>query len=66
MRLPAAEAGPCLSTGVIFVACILVLWRDGPGVVHVQRPGRRVAGRGLRRRVRLVAVVWCCWPSFGG
>ena len=46
---------------------LLVLWRDGPGVVHVvRRPGRRVAGRGLRRRVRLVAVEWCCWPSFGG
>ena len=44
---------------------ILALWRDGPGVVHVvRRPGRRV--RGLRRRVRLVAVEWCCWPSFGG
>ena len=60
-------AGPCLSTVASFVAWILVLWSDGPGVVHVvRRPGRRVAGRGLRRRVRLVAREWCCWPSFGG
>ena len=55
--LASAGAGPCLSTGATFVACILVLWRHGPGVVHVQRPGRWVAGWGLRRRVRLVAVV---------
>ena len=65
--LALAGAGPCLSTVATFVACIPVLWRDGPGVVHVvRRPGRRVAGRGLRRRVRLVAGEWCCWPSFGG
>ena len=54
--LALAGAGPCLSTVATFVVCILVLWRDGPGVVHVvRRPGRRVAGRGLCRRVRLVA-----------
>ena len=29
-------------------------------LMHVQRPGRRVAGCSSCRRVELIAVVWCC------
>ena len=51
--------------------CCEVMHVTRPVLMHVQRPGRRVAGCCLCRRVQLrnrcvVAVVWCCWPSLGG
>ena len=42
-----------------------VLWSAGPGVVHVQRPGRRVAGCGLRRRVRPLLLGGVVSPRSG-
>ena len=35
----------------------------GVRLLHVQRPGRRVAGCSSCRRVELIAVVWCGWPA---
>ena len=46
--------------------CCGVMHEAGPGLMSVQRPGRQVASCGVCRRVKLIAVVWCCWPALVG
>ena len=46
--------------------CCGVIHVTGPRLMRVQRPGRLVAGCRSCRRVKLIAVVWCCWPALVG